>query len=401
MKVALAKCKDSWSEEAIRDALKSLLANLGGMKEFVKKGDRVLLKPNLVIPAKKTMGVTTHPLIIKVLIQEALAAGAGEVIIGENVGVGYNAREAFEVTGAKAVADELGIPIYDLGRESTKTFSFPNHSVIQKLDIAELPLNVDVLINIPVMKCHMHTTVSLALKNLKGCLPHRSMKRLHIGGVDEGISTLEQLIKPTLHIIDGTIGHEGMGPISGRPKQADCLVASESGLAADVVAAAIMDIDPDIVQHLKYAQKFYGGSLNYHDYEIVGEKLENLKTKFELPPTSFENAYGAHIVEKDACSGCASTVLAALSRLHNNDELDLVKDVTFVVGQSVKVPESGNREKVVLIGKCLQSEKEKGDLLIPGCPPPDWAIKGELYKLCGREEKEDFHRRRLAFYEDI
>lgn len=399
-KVALKKCTKVWCEEAIEKATRDLLAPLGGMKAFIKKGERVLIKPNYVVPQTKKSGVTTHPLLIKAIAILAREAGAGEIIIGENVGVGYDAHEAFTRCGGQQVADDLNIKLIQNGRK-TKRVSFPYNNSVKELDIDETCLDIDCLINVPVMKTHMMTVVSLCLKNLKGCLPHKSMKALHIGGVDYSLVGLYETIKPRLNIIDGTIGHQGMGPINGKPKKADMLIASSDGFAADVLGCYLMGIDINTVTHLTYAAGITGKSLNYNDYEVVGDNIEYLKNEFDPPPTGWDDVYGAHVIAKDACTGCNSTLLAALAQLNDMGQRELVDDISFILGQSVKVPEQGLRDKVFCIGKCLYGQREKGNMYLPGCPPPNWAIIGEIFRSHNVEEESEFRRQRLDFYYDL
>ncbi len=398
-KVALKKCTDVRCEKAIAIATRDLLAPLGGMKAFVKKGERVMIKPNYVVPQTKESGVITHPLLVKSIAILAQEAGAGEIIIGENVGVGYDAHEAFTLCGGQQAADDLNIRLVQNGK-ITKRVNFPYNNSVKELDIDEECLKIDCLINVPVMKTHMMTVVSLCLKNLKGCLPHKSMKALHVGGVDYSLIGLYETIKPRLNIIDGTIGHQGMGPINGRPKEANLLVASADGFAADVTACYLMGIDVNAVNHLTYAAEITGKSLNYKDYNIAGDDIRYLRNEFEPPPTGWDNVYGAHVIAKDACTGCNSTLLAALAELNDMGQGELLDDISFILGQSVTVPEEGLRDKVFCIGKCLYNQKEKGDLYLPGCPPPNWAIIGEIFRSHDINEVSKFRRQRLDFYYD-
>lgn len=400
MHIAINKCKSPNKEEHVVECLENLLAEIGGIESVVQPGQRVLIKPNFVVPAKGS-GVTTNILVVKALIKEVLSIGGCQVVIGENVGVGYNTREIFAALGVVELAKELTVELVDLGATSTQKVVFPNHPVLKDLEISTEALNADVLINVPVMKTHMHTRVSLALKNLKGCLPHKSMKKMHIGGVEEGIPTLEHLIKPELNIIDATIAHEGMGPIHGQPKEMNCLLAATSALACDVAGCALMGVDPREIKHLYYYNAKYGGSLDLDDYHINKELVAELKSDFLMPPTDLRGAFGAHVVDRDTCSGCASAIIGALARLNINGDIDLVKDITLVVGQSVDSLDFQSKPVKMLIGSCMHKFKKQGDIYIPGCPPPDWDILGKIYRFHNIPLKEDFHENRLKLYEKL
>ncbi|MDR2133050.1 MAG: DUF362 domain-containing protein [Clostridiales Family XIII bacterium] len=398
-KVSVAKCTDVWSYESIFRATLDVLAPLGGMKAFVKPGMSVMLKPNLVMPAKKEEGCTTHPLLIKALAVLAMEAGAGKVSICDCAGVGFSNEETFEATGMNDVGRELGIEVFPPNRR-TDVLPLENHPNLREVKVGRDAMEYDVLINVPVMKTHLHTTITLCLKNLKGCLARSSMKALHVGGVDYGLAPLAEMIKPELNIIDGTIGSEGMGPMTGGPKEANCLIASADAFACDIVGCKVMGVNPRSIRHLTWGAEKYGYSLDFKDYELVGVPIEDAVCPFEMPPSRLDDRYGVHVVEKDACTGCNAVVATLLFRLDKLGELDLLDDWTIVVGQRAEVPGEGEecKSKKLLVGKCMEDRKDEADLFIPGCPPQAWFVMGLLYRLNGRVENDEFARQRMEIY---
>lgn len=400
LKVSISECAQPNSEEEIFSAVKELLGELDGIDSIVKEGQRVIIKPNLCIPTTEP-GVTTNKLVLKALVKAVLEVPNCKVAIGENGAVGRNINEIFKINGITELAEELNIELIDLGSTETTKVEINNHPIIKDIEVSAVALNTDILINVPVMKSHMHTRVSLALKNLKGCLPHKSMKKMHLGGVEEGIPILEQIFKPSLNIIDGTIAHEGMGPIHGHPKPMHCLVGSKSALACDVIGAALMGISPSEVKHLCYAVSKYGGSLNIHDYEYNKGLFDRLKSEFIMPPTDLREAFGVHVVSQDTCSGCASAIIGCLARLKKYHDLDLVKDLSIIVGQRVESISIPTKPIKMVIGSCLHKFKEEADIFVPGCPPPDWDIMGRIYRYHNIPVKDEFYDRRMEYYEKL
>ena len=121
---------------------------------------------------------------------------------------------------------------------------------------------MDFIISIPVMKTHMHTQVTLSLKNMKGLLWRREKARFHQLQCDEtitqgekeldiAISEMASVLLPHLAIIDGTVGMEGMGPAYGKPKKMGVIIVGDNALSADAVATRLMGFDPESVPHLQ------------------------------------------------------------------------------------------------------------------------------------------------------
>lgn len=400
MKVSISKCDNAGCENEISRSLKNLLQGYGGIESLIKPGQRVMVKPNLVIPTKEP-GIISNILVLRAILKEVMKVPKCEVFIGESVGVGRDAFDCFKENGIMALAKELDLEVIDLGSTETVEVPFPNHPVIKTLEVSKEVFEIDYMINLPVMKTHMHTRVSLALKNLKGCLPHRSMKIMHLGGVEVGLPTLARIIKPNFNIIDGTIASEGMGPVHGQPKPMNCLIGSEDAFACDVVTSSIMGISPLEVKHLQYGHEIYGNSISLEDYTYDKRLFQELKSDFLMPPTDLNNAFGAHFVDKDTCSGCASAIIGALSRLEQYQDLELIEDTAIIVGQSVEREDFISNPKKILIGSCLRKFKDEADLYVPGCPPPDWDIMGRIYRFCGVAMKDKFFETRIDDYEKM
>ncbi len=201
------------------------------------QGKRVLLKPNAGRLGKPGSGITTHPEVVGAAIDAFRKAGAN-VAVGESPITGIKTMEAFETTGIAMEARKSDCPLIDMDIRPYVEIDIPDGRVLHKLKLCPEVLEFDYIVSIPVMKMHMHTDVTLSVKNMKGCLWRRSKVELHmlppVEGSDEkpinvAIADMASVLRPHLAIIDGTIGMEGLGPSAGEPKALDCVVVSADG----------------------------------------------------------------------------------------------------------------------------------------------------------------------------
>ena len=202
-------------------------------------GKRVLLKPNAGRLGHSGEGITTHQKVVAAAIDAFQQAGA-DVAVGESPITGVKALEAFETTGIADEARKRSCPLIDMDKRPFIEMDIPDGRVLHKLRLCPEVEEFDVIVSMPVMKMHMHTDVTLSVKNMKGCLWRRSKVKLHmlppIEGSDEkpinvAIADMASVLRPHLAIIDGTVGMEGLGPSAGQPKPLDCVVVGVDGFA--------------------------------------------------------------------------------------------------------------------------------------------------------------------------
>ena len=171
-KVAIERCED-YSAGALKEALEKVLEHLGGMKAFVRPGQKVLLKPNLLRKARPEEGVTTHPALIGAVAELVRKAG-GQAVIGESPGAALAHNRAtltrlYRACGVEAVAADEGAEL-DLAAEH-ETVSLPEGKMVKKIQIIRPALDADVIINLPKFKTHVYTRLTGAVKNLFGLVP--------------------------------------------------------------------------------------------------------------------------------------------------------------------------------------------------------------------------------------
>lgn len=253
-RVSLHRCS-TYEAEVLRPALETLLAPWGGMGHWVKPGDRVLLKPNLLTGSRPTKECTTRPALVEQVARLVLDCG-GRPFLGDSPAFGTAAGVA-RANGLGEVAERLGMPILEFRsqRYATGAENFPH------LRLSREALEADVVINLPKVKSHVQLTVTLGVKNLFGCVPGKMKAWWHLeAGKDadrfgEMLVETARAIAPDLTIVDGVWGHEGNGPSGGEPRFLGILGASDHLFALDRAWVALLGIDDQTVPTLRAAQR--------------------------------------------------------------------------------------------------------------------------------------------------
>ena len=353
------------------------------------KNKRVLLKPNAGRIATFEKGITTHPQVVAAAIDAFLEAGA-TVAIGESPISGVDTMEALDVTGISKVAKERNCKLIDMDKRKYHKVDIPEGIALKSIKVCPEIFEYDIIVSIPVMKTHMHTGVTLALKNMKGCLWRRSKVLLHmlppVEGIDEkpidiAIADMSSVLKPHLSIIDGTICMEGLGPSAGSPKPLNTVLVCSDVYAADAVACKLMGISPKNIPHLKIAAERSYGTIKISDINIKPEKWEELIIPFAPPPNNLTLEYpNINILDKNSCSACQSSLFLFLKH-YGNKILDYFPDdtLTLAIGKGLKDVPKGT----LCIGNCTSAHKNRGKF-ISGCPP----VSSEI--LCAITGKPSF-----------
>ena len=339
------------------------------------RGKRLLLKPNAGRVAHSGEGITTHSEVVAAAIDFFREAGA-EVAVGESPITGVKTPDAFESTGIADVARKRNCPLIDMDVRPFVEMDIPEGQVLHKLKLCPEVIEFDAIVSIPVMKMHMHTDVTLSVKNMKGCLWRRSKVDLHmlppIENSDEkpinvAISDMASVLRPHLAIIDGTVCMEGLGPSAGSPKALDCIVVGVDGFAADAVACRLMGTSADDVPHLSIGAKRGFGVIDLNKITVVPENWQDWCSKFVRPPENLSIEFpNITVFDKNSCSACQSTLLLFLKDFANQifDYLPDQDHLNIAIGKgNTELP-----EKTLCIGNCTAGCKQNNPFLA-GCPP--------------------------------
>lgn len=347
-------------------------------------GARVLLKPNAGRMAAPMSGVDTRPEVVAAAIDALVEAGA-HVSVGDSPIAGVRALEALAVSGIAEVARARGVPLIDLDQRPPVVVPIPHGKALQELKVCAEVLEHDQVISVPVMKTHMHTGVTLCIKNMKGCLWRKSKTQLHMLAPVEGsherpldiaIADMASVLLPDFAIIDGTIGLEGLGPSSGTPKPLGAVVVSRDPLAADLVSCRLMGIHPAEVPHLRLIAAACGRGLDTSELSVEPAQWLSLAQPFKLPPRELSIDFpGVQVLDRNSCSACQSTLLMFLKRYG-----DCLFDY-FGAEQPVRVAIGKGHDSVpaptLCLGNCMMAHKGVGPF-VPGCPPVASSIKHVL-----------------------
>ena len=241
--VSLVRQK-SYERSSLEVAVRQVLEPLGGISAFVKPGDRVLLKPNLLTGARPGKECTTRPELVYCVAKLVQEAG-GIPFLGDSPAFG-SARGVALANGYQSILDELNLPIIDFQGKRYETVSEAfNHLLLSKE-----AMEADVIINLPKVKSHVQLTLTLGVKNLFGCVPGKMKAWWHMeAGKDvirfgNMLAETARAIDPTLTIMDGIIGHEGNGPSNGEPRLLGVLGASTNVFAIDRAMLEVLGADP-------------------------------------------------------------------------------------------------------------------------------------------------------------
>ncbi|MBN2458947.1 DUF362 domain-containing protein [Candidatus Woesearchaeota archaeon] len=292
-------------ERSAAKSINELFRLAGGIGSFIKKGDKVLLKPNFLNPKPSSTGCTTSPAVIEAVVKAVLKQG-GIPIIGESSPVSFDTELTFKRLGIDKIARKHRISIIDLNKYTSRVVKVKDPLSLKKIRVSDLVFEVDKIINLPVMKTHSLTTISLGMKNLMGCVPGADKLVLHRVGMHEALVDLNSIIKPTFTIIDAIVAMEGSGPANGKPKRMGLLIGSGDLLASEIIGARIMGANP---YQLKYIQLSKGKELGEYDIdkiEVFGEKLSDVKRKFSLPSSKASSIFSSLVL---------GTVPLAMSRM--------------------------------------------------------------------------------------
>lgn len=250
--VSLIRAKE-YEREKLSLSLKKLLQPLGGMEEFVKKGDRVLLKPNLLTAGRPGKECITRPEIVYCVAKLVKEAG-GTPFLGDSPAFG-SARGVAKSNGYLPILEELNIAIKEFHGSQYQT----DNENFKHLRLSKEAMTADVVINLPKVKSHTQLTLTMGVKNLFGCVPGKMKAWWHMeAGKDanrfgEMLVETARAINPDLTIIDGIIGHQGNGPSGGEPRELGILGASANVFALDLAIAEILKVEPNLVPSLQAA----------------------------------------------------------------------------------------------------------------------------------------------------
>ena len=293
-RVYAASCPDYGQAEG---AIRALVAQMGGMGRFVRPGERIVLKANLLRAAPPESAICTHPAVVEAVARLVKEAGGTPVICDSPGGALHKEavlRSMYEKTGMAAAAAAAGA---ELALDpSTRTVSLPEGKVLRQAEIITPVAEADGVIDLCKMKTHVLMSMTGAVKNLFGVIPGLSKVGYHATHPDHAtfadvLLDLTGYVKPRLSLMDGILAMEGDGPgSSGTPRQAGLLLASANPLALDTAAGAIMNLPRQDNPVLLAAERRGLTPCRMEDVELIGGTVEELRmADYKFPASTKSN----------------------------------------------------------------------------------------------------------------
>lgn len=288
-RVSIARCQD-YDPARVEAGLAAVLAPLGGMEAFVKRGDRVLVKPNLLASRPPENAVTTHPSVVRAALRAVQEAG-GEPILGDSPGgrnTPANYASLLRRTGLAPVLEECGVePVFF--DDPTVELSSPSGRVYRRFRVAKAVADADAIVSLSKFKTHQLTLMTGAVKNCFGHIPGVAKAEYHLStGQDPSrfaalLLDLYLARPPTLSIMDAVVGMEGNGPSNGTAREVGLLLAAPHAPDLDFAAALLMGFDPLEIPTIAEAAERGLGPRSGAELEVFGVPVEEARLDFGRP----------------------------------------------------------------------------------------------------------------------
>ncbi|MEW6249990.1 MAG: DUF362 domain-containing protein [Planctomycetota bacterium] len=280
-RVGLARLPEmTETERTLRGALQRALVPLGGLRSYVRPGQRVLIKPNQSGGGSHRTGATTSPRLVRVLIRACRDAGARDIWVAESAGHGLRTRTVMADTGMRraikgtparlAYLDELSVRVFDFGEDAGE---------LRWMPAPELLARVDVLINVPKAKTHFVDPLSGACKNWVGLMPQSFRQSLQREGEPyyRANGLFLRRFRPVLTVLDAAWAGEGQGPAAPEPFWWGWLIVSSDPVALDVTLARLWGFDAGRMRMSNTTAGLGVGTNDPTQIELVGAPFDELR----------------------------------------------------------------------------------------------------------------------------
>lgn len=350
-KVSITRIKNN-----LKESLNNSIELIGGLKTILNKEDNILIKPNL-----NDFESFTSVKLIESLIQLLFDDDFKKVFIAESTfGNEQITEKHFQKNGYIDLANKYKIRLINLNKSDTKKIKVKKPLALEKIEIAKEVPDATKIINIPVMKVHYATGISLCLKNLKGFLSVNEKRHFHEIGLNNAILDLNSIIKTDLNIIDCTSCMERMGPKGGDVFNMNLLITGQNIGEVDYIGSKIMEYELNEVEHINRYIKL--NNIKIEEIKTAGENLEDVIRPFKKVEMVNIIPESIKVFNKNACSSCVNAFLISLRFLEN----DANQKLNVFMG-SGNGKDNMNENIKVAFGNCCDLKNAK--IKVKGCPP--------------------------------
>ncbi len=392
--VAIKRISRPIDQSAVSCAVRNAVSLASEGKDVVRAGARVVLKPNIFCP--RPAPTTTDPRVVVALIELALEAGAGEVIVAEGRSISTakfrpshnTTRACAEVIGMTSAVEAAGGRMVYLEEDEFVQVDVPGGQVLKKARVPRTILDADVLINVPVLKIHSLTLVTLGIKNLHGLISDEDKLFAHnYRDLPAKLTDFLRIRRPDLTVIDGIVGQEGDHSDEGSPVEMGLIVAGKDVVAVDAVCSAVIGFDPMEIDTTRLADEYGLGEADLRAIRVLGESIGSVRRPFAPPDIDLDPELfpGLRVIAGDHCRSCLYYVRRGLDKLAQAGIFDGTKELTVVLGKEPPAPDE-LPGKVIMLGDCCLSSQSvrrlRDHLLLDdrletvyACPPMPFRIR--------------------------
>ncbi len=396
-KVAIVRGNFPPTAEQIDKMVRQALGLLDGIQGKIKKGSHVVIKPNLFAPYPPPISVDRR--VIASMVRYAREAGAKKVTVIEGVSVGtlikrvrpaqtpcgmsrgFKTLEIMQLLGVKRAVEEAGGEVIGVEDAEKVEVDVKGGRALHHVSYPRVILDADYFINMPAMKTHTMTMVTLSIKNLQGILDEKGRYFSHRDDLDQHMVDISKIRKPDLVLLDGLLGMDGMGAgEAGNPVEMGVIMASE-----DCVD------NPFVVATTRLAAHDGLGTANPFLIDVVGTPVAEVKRKFQLPVNytqPIDSLVTGIYPNIDIYIGGACNTCWLMASLATGLLAQIPERTSLIVGVDPKIPPKLNTDlaHTFFLGECALStggelrEMRNAmqlaglDRFLGGCPPYEQSL---------------------------
>ncbi len=282
--VAFTPCS-SYDLKVVEQAIARQIDKLGGLQSLVRRGDRVLIKPNFIAPRPAEQAVQTHTSVILSTAKLLKDYGACP-FVGDSPAWG-GVEACAKAQGLDGPLKHLGIELVQLDRPQTVTIG-PDQ---RRVGISAHVLEADAIFNLPKLKSHQQMMGTFAIKNMFGCVSGKQKPYWHFARGASQAQFAEFLIQifdaigPVLNLVDGIVAMDQDGPINGRPRPVHWLIGGRDPMAVERACARLIGLPPENLPMVQAAQRLGYGCPSDDQLDLVDVPWSDIRclTDFEMP----------------------------------------------------------------------------------------------------------------------
>jgi uncharacterized protein (DUF362 family) len=252
-----------------REITRRAIAALGGIERFVKKGNDVIIKPNVCTAYYGfEYAATTNPEVVAALVALCLEAGAKRVRVMD-FPFGGTPQASYEKSGIAAAVKAAGGVMEAMSNMKYRDVQIPQGKRLKQWKVYGDILDADVVINVPIAKDHSGATLTLGMKNLMGVVQDRN--GMHSRGLHQSIADINTVVRPQLTIVDAIRILTNNGPTGGNlgdVKKLDTIIASANVVAADAFATTLFNMKPADIDYIRFGSEMGLGNMDLKAIQI-------------------------------------------------------------------------------------------------------------------------------------